>query len=587
MLDQLVGNRSPIGVTRSAAVNHSELVDHSDEWSGSDGWPDGQDAESDDPPLRFRHEDRCGGDEEEVAKVSGLAPGSDGIERENARRSVEIGESGGADVNLHHGSLSGVAATCMLHRATSSRIPRNALHLRMGRRYDAATLEPPGDATARPSATWRKTQVMQKTMRWTAILAMLLLVLAACQPAGDGGAATDGGASGEPSAAAEPPTDELGVVEIPDGEPLHIGFWGVISGADASLGTDSQRGVEIAIDDLGGELLGHEIQLTSQDGLCTPEGGATAAQALAADTTIVGLIGSTCSDETVGGIQAITEAGLTTISPSNTRPALTAEDRDETYAGYLRTAHNDEVQGRVVAEFAYNELGLTTAATIHDGSAYAEALQQVFADEFAALGGTITSQEAVDRGQTDMSTVLSNVAADSPEFLYYPIFTAEGGYITSQVRDVGGLEDTVLAGSDGLFSGDFVEASGPNVEGMYLSSPDFSAFTDAYADFLSAYEEKYGEAPIQIFHAHAHDAANMLFQAIEDVAVEVDGTLYVPKGALRDRIYATADFPGLTGTLTCNEFGDCSAPIIAMYQVTAREVGGEWPPEAPFWSPEQ
>jgi branched-chain amino acid transport system substrate-binding protein len=345
--------------------------------------------------------------------------------------------------------------------------------------------------------------------------------------------------------------------------------------------------VEIAIEDLGGELLGHPIELTSQDALCTPEGGATAAQALAADTTIVGLIGSTCSDETVGGIQTITEAGLTTISPSNTRPALTAEDRDETYAGYLRTAHNDEVQGRVVAEFAFNELGVATAATIHDGSAYAEALQQVFADEFSALGGEVTAQEAVDRGQTDMSTVLSNIAADSPELLYFPIFTAEGGYIAEQVRDIPGLEDTILVGSDGLFSADFVAAGGPNTEGMYLSSPDFSAFGDAYQDFLAKYEEAYGEAPIQIFHAHAYDAANMLFQAIEEVAVEVDGTLYVPKGALRDRIYATENFEGLTGTLTCNEFGDCSAPIIAMYEITARETGGEWPPEAPTWQPEQ
>jgi branched-chain amino acid transport system substrate-binding protein len=419
---------------------------------------------------------------------------------------------------------------------------------------------------------------MQKYLRWTALLAVLTLVLAACQ---------SGGQSGEPSQAAEPPTDDLGVVEIPEGDPLHIAFWGVISGADAALGTDSQRGVEIAIDDRDGMVAGREVQLTAQDGLCTPEGGATAGQALAADSSIVGLVGSICSDETVGGIQAVTEAGLTTISPSNTRPALTAEDRDETYAGYLRTAHNDEVQGAVAAQYAFQELGVQTAATVHDGSAYAEALQQVFADEFEALGGTITAQEAVDRGQTDMSTVLSSIAADSPDLLYFPIFTAEGGFIAEQSGDTAGLEDTQLMGSDGLFSADFVAAAGPNAEGMYLSSPDFSAFGDAYQDFLGKYETKYGEAPIQIFHAHAYDAANILFNAIEEVAVTVDGTLYVPKGALREAIYATENHEGLTGTLSCSEFGDCSAPVIAMYQITAREVGGEWPPEAPIWSPEQ
>ena len=378
------------------------------------------------------------------------------------------------------------------------------------------------------------------------------------------------------------PTDELGVVEIPAGEPIHIAYWGVLSGADATLGTDSSRGVEIAIQDKG-ELLGHEIRLTTEDALCTPEGGATAAQKLAADSTLVGLIGSACSDETVGGIQALTEAGLTTISPSNTRPALTAEDRDATYAGYARTAHSDSFQGLAVAEFAYNELGLRTAATIHDGSAYAEALQQVFADAFTELGGEVVAQEAVSKGQTDMAPVLTSIASKSPEILYYPIFIAEGGHITSQARNTPGLEDAVLMGSDGMFSPDFVEASGDAAEGVYLSSPDFTAFQAGYQDFLAKHTEKYGENPLSIFHAHAYDAANILFNAIEKVAVQEGDTLYIPKGALREAIFATSGHAGLTGTLSCTPTGDCGAPIIAVYEVTSREVGGEWPPEAPIW----
>jgi branched-chain amino acid transport system substrate-binding protein len=381
-----------------------------------------------------------------------------------------------------------------------------------------------------------------------------------------------------------PPTDELGVVTIPPGEPIHIAYWGVLSGADATLGEDSKRGVEIAIDDRGGKLLGRDIRLTTEDGLCTPEGGATAAQKMAADTTLVGLIGSSCSDETVGGIKAITEAGLTTISPSNTRPALTDPGRDATFAGYLRTAHSDAFQGKAVAEFVYNELKLTTAATIHDGSAYAEALQQVFVDEFKKLGGTVTLQEAVSKGQTDMKPVLTAIAATKPDVIYYPIFVAEGAFITAQSKEVPGLENVVKIGSDGMFSADMVKGAGPAAEGMYLSSPDFTAFQAGYQDFLAKHTAKYGGNPLSIFHAHAYDAANILFNALEKVAVTApDGTIYVPKKALRDAIYATKDHKGITGTLSCGQYGDCGAPIIAVYQVTAREVGGEWPPQAPIW----
>jgi branched-chain amino acid transport system substrate-binding protein len=381
---------------------------------------------------------------------------------------------------------------------------------------------------------------------------------------------------------ASPPSDPLGVVEIPAGEPIHIAYWGVLSGADATLGTDSKRGVEIAIDDQG-ELLGHEIRLTAEDALCTPEGGATAGQKLAADSTLVGVIGSACSDETVGGIQAITEAGLTTISPSATRPALTAENRDATYAGFARTAHSDAFQGLAVATFAYEELGLRKAATIHDGSAYAEALQLVFADAFTELGGEVVAQEAVSKGQTDMSPVLTSIASKSPEMIYYPIFIAEGGYITAQARETAGLEDVALMGSDGMFSPDTVTAAGPAAEGLYLSSPDFTAFQAGYQDFLTKHTAKYGENPVSIFHAHAYDAANILFDAIEKVAVQQGDTLFIPKGALREAIFATKDHAGITGTLSCSPTGDCGAPIIAVYQVSDREVGGEWPPEAPIW----
>jgi branched-chain amino acid transport system substrate-binding protein len=436
-----------------------------------------------------------------------------------------------------------------------------------------------------------------KLRNLSGVALVALLVAAACQPGAASptpapatdAPATDAPATDAPAtdAPGEVPTDELGVVAIPAGEPIHIAFWGVLSGPDSTLGTDSQRGVEIAIDDRGGMLLGREIELTSEDGLCTPEGGANAATKMAADSTIVGLIGSTCSDETVGGIQSLTDAGMTTISPANTRPTLTVPERGPEYAGYLRTAHSDAIQGVAAADFAYNELGLTTAATVHDGSAYAEALQGVFADHFTSLGGTVTLQTAVSKGQTDMVPVLTTIASSNdgaaPEIVFAPLFVAEMGFMVNQSANVPGLEDAVLMGADAAFSPDFIRAAGPPAENMYLSSPDFTAFGPGYADFLAKHEAKYGGDVLSIFHAHAYDATNIMLNAIEEVAVEVDGTLYVPRGALREAIYATSGHEGIIGTLSCDENGDCSAPVIAVYQVTARETGGEWPPEAPIY----
>lgn len=438
---------------------------------------------------------------------------------------------------------------------------------------------------------------MRKFLRWSAVSTAMLLVLAACTPAGSGspGESTAesaaGSAAASQDAAAVCAADEAGCVEIPSGEPIHIVFWGVLSGADSTLGEDSKRGVEIAIDDIGKKLLGHDIELTTEDGLCTPEGGATAAQKIAADTTIAGLIGPSCSDEVVGGIKAITDAGMTTISSSATRAGLTVPDRGPELAGFLRTAHSDYFQGRMVAEYLYNEKGFKKLATIHDGSAYAEALAEVARTHFEELGGTITNggNQAIQKTDTDMSAVLTAIAADPPDAIFFPVFIAGAGYITDQAKDTPGLENVQLMSADGTFSPDYIKAAGTAAVGQLISSPDTSKFADKYQDFLAEHKAKYGGDPLSVFHAHAYDAANLVFAALQKVAItDADGTTWIPRTSYRAALYDSKDIQGLTGPLNCNASGDCGAPILAVYEVTAREVGPPitWPPVAPIWAPE-
>jgi branched-chain amino acid transport system substrate-binding protein len=380
--------------------------------------------------------------------------------------------------------------------------------------------------------------------------------------------------------------DPMGVVKIKLGEPVHIACWFVVAGPDASLGTDTKRGVEIAIEDKGGKVLGFPIKLTVQDTGCNAEGGQAAAAKLAADPTIVAAIGSSCSSEARPGAPVLWKAGIPTVSPSNTGPFLTDPKRGPEYEGYLRTAHNDKVQGAVAAQFAFKQLKVKKAATIHDGSPYAEQLQAVFVETFKKLGGTIASQEAVAPTDTDMRPVLTKIATGKPEFIYYPVFIAAGGHITRQVKEVKGLEKVALMGADGIFSPDFYKAAGDTAVGMYHSSPDFSAFGAGYKTFLDRHQKKYGEKPIAPFHAHAYDAAMMTFAAIEKVARKgPDGALYIGRRALRDAFYATRNFKGLTGNLTCDKYGDCADPRIAIYKTNVENIKNLVLPDKPFWKP--
>jgi branched-chain amino acid transport system substrate-binding protein len=363
------------------------------------------------------------------------------------------------------------------------------------------------------------------------------------------------------------------------------------SGATSSLGEDSLGGIELAILAVDGELLGHEIELVGEDSLCSAEGGQAAGQRLAADESIVAIIGSSCSSEAVAALPIISEAGMLMISPSNTGPRLTNDDPDLGEAaympGYFRTAHNDLFQGAVAARFAFEVLGATTVATIHDGSPYADGLQAAMADAFIELGGEVVFQGAVNVGDTDMSAILTEVAAAAPDVLYFPIFEPESNFIAAQAQDISGMEDVALISADGSFADTFPENTGEAAVGMYLSGPAVSG--EAYEEFLAFWEEEIGGVPPSGFHAHAFDATNVLFAAIEAVAIETDdGGLIIGRQALRDAVADTEEFEGLTGLLTCQEvplfLGDCATgEALAIFELTDAEVDGAWPP-AVIWT---
>ncbi len=416
------------------------------------------------------------------------------------------------------------------------------------------------------------------------------MALAACGPAPAPTEAMPAATEAMPATQAAAPapaaftcTDAIGCVDIGPNDPVHIAWALVVSGPNETLGVDSRNGIEIAVDDAGGKILGHDVKLDGEDEGCDAGPGQTAGTKLAADPTILAVIGTSCSSAARAAVPLLSKAGFVIVSPSNTAPDLTEAGNPNNYPGYLRTAHNDEVQGAVAAQYAFDVLKVTKAATINDGSLYADKLQQVFCENFTKMGGTCTKQSAIDPNQTDMSSVLADIAADQPEMIYLPIFQPAGPLIIQQVRTSSDatFSKIYLMGADGLFSPDVPKGAGDYVEGFRVSSPVVAGA--AYDAFVVKYKAKFGTDPISIFHAHSYDAFNMIKAAIEKVAVQdPDGTLHIGRQALRDAMYATKDFQGLTGVLSCTPTGDCANPTIGVYEYHA----GAYPPEL-IWKPGQ
>ena len=258
------------------------------------------------------------------------------------------------------------------------------------------------------------------------------------------------------------------------------------------------------------------------------------------------------------------------ISPANASPDLTSDlagnQGPDYHPGYFRVYSNGLYQAQAVAHFAYNELGLRRMATIHDGDSFTHGLATAFTNAFNALGGEVAAIAAVNKDDTDMSAVLADFAAAEPDGIFLPLFADAGHHFVSQAKAFDGLEETTLIAGSAAITQGFLGK--PESEGVYLSGHDSNFGTNANqvtGKDVSALSAAYQAATDANFFFHAYDATTLLLSAIESVAVEEGGKLYIDRVALREAIAATTDFQGIIGTLTCDEFGDCGTGRVNIY----------------------
>ncbi len=368
----------------------------------------------------------------------------------------------------------------------------------------------------------------------------------------------------------------LGTVEVERGEAIQIRSVYTNPGDIALLGNSAEKAIVFAVEDYG-PIRGYDVDLgVGLDDMCSPEGGMITGSLVIAEGNVLGVIGTNCSAAAAEAAPLITSAGMVLISPSNTAPSLTSDlagnEGESHFPGYYRTAHNDLIQGESVAHFLFGE-GVSTAAVVHDGGPYTMGLASVFSHAFEERGGAITGTWEVDRKDQDLVPVLTEIAAGEPEALFFPIFFPTGGFLVEQAAEMPAFSETVFAAADGLFNDDFMGL--PQSEGMYISGPD-TRFGDNYnqstgqsaADLLARYQETVGSSPTGTFWGHAYDATILLLDAISAASFvrSGDNVLVIDRAGLREYLDNLSGFQGVTGVLSCDEFGDCGASRVVIHE---------------------
>lgn len=383
------------------------------------------------------------------------------------------------------------------------------------------------------------------------------------------------------AACADSPRDSLGdgslgTVEVARGDAVQIRSV-YTNGGDLTLfGNSAERAIVFAVEDYG-RIHGFAVNLgVGLDDMCSAEGGMITGSLVVAEGDVVGAVGTNCSVAAAHASPLITKAGMVLISPGNTAPSLTSDlagnEGGDHYPGYYRTAHNDLIQGESVAHFLSGE-GVMSAAVVHDGGPYTQGLASAFSNAFAEHGGVITGTWEVDREEENLVPVLTEIAAGSPDALFFPIFWPTGRYLVVQAAEMPEFSDMVFATADGLLNDNFLSL--PQSEGTYVSGPD-SRFgnntnqtTGQSAPSLRArFEETVGESPTGTYWGHAYDATVLLLDAISAASYvrSEDGTLVIDRAGVREYLDNLSGFEGVTGMLSCDEFGDCGGAGVVIHE---------------------
>lgn len=340
-----------------------------------------------------------------------------------------------------------------------------------------------------------------------------------------------------------------------------IGHAAPLTGTQAHIGKDNENGVRLAIADLnaagfniGGEPV--HFQLDSQDDQADPRMATTVAQKFV-DDGVQAVIGHLNSGTTMPASRVYNSAGIVEISPSATTPRYTQQGFDNAF----RVMANDIQQGRVLGEFAANELGAKKIAIIDDRTAYGQGLADEFEKAAVAAGAHIIVREYTSDKASDFTAILTKIKGKKPDLLFFGGMDGQGAPMAKQMQSLG--LSTQLLGGDGIHTAEFMKLAAGAAEGVVASLPGRPLETLANGPaFKQRFEAKYGK--IQLYAPYCYDAMMILAQAMQRA-----GTTDPAKVK---KELAKTDYNGVTSRIRFDARGDLAQGAITVY----RAVDGQW-----------
>ncbi len=340
---------------------------------------------------------------------------------------------------------------------------------------------------------------------------------------------------------------------------VKIGVVSPTSGAIAHIGQDVQNGARMAIDELNakGVTIGGKkvtLQMAPEDDAADPKQGTAVAQKLA-DGKVNGVVGHFNSGVSIPASKIYSDAGIPMITPGSTNPKLTRQG----FKNVFRTVPDDALLGGALGTYASKTLKGKSIAVIDDRTAYGRGVAEEFTKAVKGAGGSIAESQFTTDKATDFTAILTSIKAKKPDIIFFGGMDAVGGPMIRQMKQLG--IEAKFMGGDGICSTELPKLAGGAMsdgEVVCVQGGGLTASEQPAMDkFRDDYKKKFG-IDVQQYAPNAYDATKVMVAAMVK-ADSADPKVYLATLA------KTADYKGVTGTITFDEKGDLKEPGLTLY----------------------
>lgn len=329
---------------------------------------------------------------------------------------------------------------------------------------------------------------------------------------------------------------------------------GPLSGPQAVFGVSWQNGMKLYFDQINkaGGTAGHTFKLIQLDDKADPREGTLVAQKTCEDDKVLALLGHLNSGVTLATLPIYSDCSMPVLE-FGSNPRVTQQG----YKDVFQVVANDYVQGALPAEYIRNTLHLAIAAVVNDKQAFGQGVSEIFAKNFAKLGGKVLSTSFVNPTDMDFTALITQLKAQKPDVIYLGAVMPQLALFAKQMKEQG--LPAKLFTPDGGYTDDFIKQAGPAAaEGSYItfqappydSSPELQAFA---RDYQAAFHEDAGP-----YSAYGYVMAQIVVDAVKSKPATRAGMMDA---------FRTMDLKTMLGPVSFLPTGQIRTAPLFLYQV--------------------